>query len=45
MRVIQVHETVLQSVVSDSVTFGILFGGFYLNHKFCGPKINLKAIK
>jgi hypothetical protein len=36
MKVIRVYETVFQSVVSDFVTFSILFSLWYLNHRFCG---------
>lgn len=36
MKVIQIHESVLQSIISDFITFGMLFSMFYLNHRFCG---------
>jgi hypothetical protein len=36
MKVIIIHESVLQSIISDFITFGMLFSMFYLNHRFCG---------
>lgn len=35
MKIIRVYESLLQSVISDSITFGMLFSLWYLNHRFC----------
>jgi hypothetical protein len=35
MKVIRIYETVFQSIVTDSYTFGILFALWFLNHKYC----------
>lgn len=36
MKVIRIHENLFQSVVSDFITFGMLFSMWFLNHRFCG---------
>ena len=36
MKVIRIHESLLQSIVSDFITFGIMFSLWFLNHRFCG---------
>ena len=36
MKVIVVHEKLFESWAKDFVTFGLLFGGFFLNHRLMG---------
>jgi len=36
MKVIVVHEKVFESWAKDAFTFGFLFAGWYLNHRFAG---------
>jgi hypothetical protein len=43
-KVIILHETLLQSILSDIVTVVCLLCGFYLNYRFIGQSLFLDAI-
>ena len=39
-----VNESDAKSVLSDLVTFGLLFAGFYLNYQFIGNSVILQLV-
>ena len=38
------HETAAGSILSDLTTFGILFGGFWLNYNYMGNGVILQLV-
>lgn len=36
IKVLYVHESIIASILKDTVTFGFLFALWFFNHRFCG---------
>ena len=38
------YQTALGSIIADSYTFGVLFGGFWLNYEYMGNSVILQLV-